>query len=161
MHLLLSALVALTACFHAEAAHEPEFQNAAVVLDAPGKKRASRDNDELMPSSPLTSSLSLRQDEIHTSSLRRSLRKQIGDCKGSKFQINIHFDSHPEDFSMKLINDDKNKTVWALDDPNHTYADPKFQHATVGVGVCLPREWCWVLTVYDKSGDGYVRLRCV
>jgi hypothetical protein len=121
----------------------------------------SRDNDELMPSSPLSSSLSLHQDESHTSSLRRSLRKQIGDCKGSKFQIVIHFDAHPEDFSMQLLNDDKNKTVWALDDPNRTYADPKYQHATVATGVCLPREWCWVLTVYDKTGEGYVRLRCV
>jgi hypothetical protein len=135
-------LVTLAACFQSTA-QGSDFQNDKTL--------------ESSSSSSSSSSLSLRQEDEHIPSFRRSLRKQIGDCKGSKFQIVIHFDSYPEDFSMKLVNDDKNTTVWEVDDPKHTYTDEKFQHKTVAAGICLPREWCWVLTVYDKNGDGYVR----
>jgi hypothetical protein len=78
-------------------------------------------------------------------------------CKGRKFQIIIHFDAYPEDFAMRLRNDVTNKTIWAFDDPDHKYSASQYQHKTVAAGVCLPRDWCWVLTVSDKYGDGYVR----
>jgi hypothetical protein len=80
------------------------------------------------------------------------------ECKGSKFQIIIHFDAYPEDFAMRLRNDVTNKTIWTFDDPDHKYPASHFQHKTVGAGVCLPRDWCWVLTVFDKFGDGYVAM---
>jgi hypothetical protein len=69
----------------------------------------------------------------------------------------IKFDGFPEDFSMTLVNEVKNKTIWAIDDPAHDYSDTKYQDATVMTGVCLPRGWCWLLKVYDAFGDGYVR----
>jgi hypothetical protein len=80
------------------------------------------------------------------------------ECKGSKFQIIIHFDAYPEDFAMRLRNDVTNTTIWPFDYPDHKYPASQFQHKTVVAGVCLPRDWCWVLTVFDKFGDGCVTI---
>jgi hypothetical protein len=81
-------------------------------------------------------------------------------CVGSKFTVVIRFDIFPEDFSMTLVNDDddshKNRTVWGLDDPARNYSAPHYRFATVTTGVCLPRNRCWLLTVYDNYGDGCV-----
>jgi hypothetical protein len=101
--------------------------------------------------------LSLSTEEhgsIPARSLQGASNGTKGECKGSKFQIIIHFDAHPEDFAMRLKNDDTNKTIWAFTD--HKYNASQFQHKTVAAGVCLPRDWCWVLTVSDSFGDGCV-----
>jgi hypothetical protein len=74
-------------------------------------------------------------------------------CVGVKFQVVIHFDEYPEDFSMSLVNDVNNHSVWSSDDPQRRWGK-EYSGTAVSAGVCLPRNWCWVLKVNDKYGDG-------
>jgi hypothetical protein len=98
------------------------------------------------------------QDPIVVDVDRELVRRNYSGCVGSKLEVVVRFDIFPEDFSMELKNDDDDRRnrppVWPLGDPVHDYSAPSYRFATVQAGVCLPRNRCWVLTVYDKYGDG-------
>jgi hypothetical protein len=156
---LLRHLLLLSLAFHCVAStnqqsasfiEDKTTDNAAVAR--PLDRKASRD-----VRARVNRHLSLSVEEegsFPARSLQGASNGTSKECKGSKFQIVIHFDAHPEDFAMRLKNDDTNKTIWAFTD--HKYNASYFQHKTVAAGVCLPRDWCWVLTVSDSFGDGCV-----
>jgi hypothetical protein len=157
---LLRHLLLLSFAFHCVASailQSASFIEDETVVNAAGARPLDRKASRAVRERETAPHLSL-STEAHRSGPARSLQGASNgtskECKGSKFQIIIHFDAHPEDFAMRLKNDDTNKTIWAFTD--HKYNASLFQHKTVAAGVCLPRDWCWVLTVSDSFGDGCV-----
>jgi hypothetical protein len=70
-------------------------------------------------------------------------------------QINIKFDSYPEDLELELTNDGTKFPVWTRNDATHKYTAAD-QQSTVTTSACLPSNECWRLNVFDTKGDGYV-----
>jgi hypothetical protein len=124
--------------------------SASLSSSAQRKTRRRRGRRRLAPPSA--------QDPIVVDVDRELVRRNYSGCVGSKLEVVVRFDIFPEDFSMELKNDDDDRRnrppVWPLGDPVHDYSAPSYRFATVQAGVCLPRNRCWVLTVYDKYGDG-------
>ena len=93
---------------------------------------------------------------------RRSLQGLEGGAAGAacpdgadSLQINIKFDSYPEDLELELTNDDTKFPVWSRNDATHKYPAAD-QQSTVTTSACLPSKGCWRLNVFDTKGDGYV-----